>query len=112
VIRITLEVCTQVVLALYHSYSKTSQAEDLNYDLALSPPAFHCQLFLNVLSKTWQHNRIFKSGKNDVQITLDVLLWLIPSTVSKQPVSLPLGFSSREIASHHLILFSVFLYSY
>lgn len=49
-----------------------------------------------------------KSGKNDVQIPSDVILWLIPSTVSKQLVSLPLGFSSREIASHHLTIFFFF----
>lgn len=57
-IRITLEVCTQAVLALHHSNRKNNQAEGLNYDLALFPPAFRCQLFLNVLSKTWHHDRM------------------------------------------------------
>lgn len=57
-IRTTHEVCTQAFLALHNHYRKTSQAESLDYDLALSPPASHCQLFLHILSKTWHHNRL------------------------------------------------------
>lgn len=102
-IRITLEACMQAVLALHHSYRKNSQAE--GYDLGPSRLAFHSQLLLNVLSKTWHQNRMQKSGKNDVQSPLDALFWLITSKARKQPVSLSLGFSRREVPSYLLILF-------